>query len=135
MKTTLRGGVAASILSRTPQFATMMADQVIQMAAGPALPIPNRQQLDAYNVNREGWEGVTNTLYDSIAYAAAGQTQLTFFALPVGQGTGLGGGTKTLSDTNMTIAGSLPANQEFLVQSIELMFNPTTPSVADSPSK
>jgi hypothetical protein len=95
-----------------------------------ALPIPNRSQLDAYNVNREGWEGFTNTLYDSAAYAAAGQTQLTFFALPVGQGTGFGGGTKSATDTNLTNAAMMPANQEFLVQSIEVMFLPTTPTVA-----
>lgn len=97
---------------------------------GIALPIPNRSQLDAFNVNRDGWEGITQTLYDSTAYAAAGQTQLSFFALPVGQGTGFGGGTKTLTDTNMTLAGQMPANQEFLIQSIELLFEPTTPTVA-----
>jgi hypothetical protein len=95
-----------------------------------ALPIPNRSQLDAFNVNREGWEGFTNTLYDSAAYAAAGATQLNFFSTPVGQGTGLGGGAKTLTDTNMTLAGQMPANQEFLIQSIEVAFYPTTPTVA-----
>lgn len=118
------------VMSRTAQYATMMADTPILLPSGPALPIPNRQQLDAYNVNREGWEGITNTLYDSTAYAAAGHTTLAFFSTPLGQGTGLGGGPKSLSDTNMQIAGSLPANQEFLVQSVEVMFNPTTPTVA-----
>lgn len=95
-----------------------------------SLPIPNRGQLDAFNVNRDGWEAITNTLYDSTSYAAAGQTQLSFFANPVGQGTGFGGGAKTYSDTNMTLSGQLPANQEFLVQSIEILFDPTTPTVA-----
>jgi len=118
------------MMSRTAAYATMMADTPIMLPAGPALPIPNRQQLDAYNVNREGWEGITNTLYDSNAYAAAGHTTLAFFATPLGQGTGLGGGPKSLTDTNMQIAGSLPANQEFLVQSVEIMFHPTTPTVA-----
>ena len=98
-------------------------------AGAIALPIPNRSQLDAFNVNREGWEGFTNTLYDSSAYAAAGSTQLNFFSTPVGQGTGFGGGAKTLSDTNMTLAGQMPANQEFLIQSIEVAFYPTTPTV------
>lgn len=95
-----------------------------------SLPIPNRSQLDAFNVNRDGWEAITNTLYDSTAYAAAGQTQLQFFSTPVGQGTGFGGGAKTYSDTNMTLAGQLPANQEFLIQSLEILFDPTTPTVA-----
>jgi len=110
---------------------------VVQSGAMPsapanavALPIPTRAQLDAYNVNREGWEAITNSLYDSAAYAAAGVTQLSFFNLPVGQGTGFGGGTKTLSDTNMTLAGQMPANQEFLIKSIEVQFQPTTPTVA-----
>lgn len=86
--------------------------------------VPNRSQLNRFNVNRNGWEAVRQSLYDFTAYAAAGQTQLTFFALPVGQS------SKTLSDTNMSLAGQLPANQEFLVQSIEVLFLPTVPAVA-----
>lgn len=86
--------------------------------------VPNRAQLNRFNVNRNGWEAVRQSLYDFTAYAAAGQTQLTFFALPVGQS------SKTLSDTNMLLAGQLPANQEFLVQSIEVLFLPTVPAVA-----
>lgn len=86
--------------------------------------VPSRAQLSKYSVNRPGWEAVRQSLYDYQAYAAAGQTQLTFFALPVGQG------GKTLSDTNMTLAGQLPKNQEFLLQSVEVFFSPTTPTVA-----
>ncbi|MDE2019679.1 MAG: hypothetical protein KGJ13_05040 [Patescibacteria group bacterium] len=97
---------------------------------GVVLPIPTRSQLDAFNVNREGWEAITNSLYDSAAYPAAGTTQLSFFNLPLGQGTGFGGGTKTLSDTNMTLAGQMPANQEFLIQRVEVRFFPTVPAVA-----
>lgn len=83
--------------------------------------VPNKNQLSRYNVNRNGWEAIRQSLYDFTTYAAAGQTQLTFFALPVGQG------SKTLSDTNMTLAGQLPANQEFLVNSIEIYFRTITP--------
>ncbi len=93
--------------------------------------VPNRNQLAKYSVNRDGWEAVRQSLYDSQQYVAAGATQLSFFNLPVGQGTSwAGGGTKNLSDTNMTLAGQLPANQEFLIQSIEILFEPTTPTVA-----
>jgi hypothetical protein len=95
-----------------------------------ALPIPNRSQLDAFNVNREGWEGFTNSLYDSAAYPAAGLTTLSFFNTPQGQGVGLGGGVKTATDTNMNLAGQMPANQEFLIQSLEVMMLPVTPTVA-----
>lgn len=107
-----------------------MANGAMVAGSGIALPIPNRQQLDAFNVNREGWEGITNSLYDSASYIANGVTQLNFFNTPVGQGVGFGGGAKTLSDTNMTLAGQMPANQEFLVQSVEVLFSPTTPTVA-----
>ena len=89
-----------------------------------AAQVPNRQQLSQYVVNREGWEGIKQSLYDFQAYPAAGSTQLNFFALPIGQG------GKTQSDTNMTLAGQLPTNQEFLIQSIEVHFYPTTPTVA-----
>lgn len=85
--------------------------------------VPTRAQLSKFNVNRPGWEAVRQTLYDFTAYAAAGQAVLNFFATPNGQG------GKTLSDTNMTLAGQLPANQEFLIQSIEVMFLPTVPAV------
>jgi len=88
-----------------------------------------RGELSKYVVNREGWEAITQSLYDFQAYPAAGSNQLTFFALPVGQG------GKTLSDTNMTLAGQLPTNQEFLITSVETFFLPSTPSVpADLPA-
>lgn len=125
-------GAVASIMARTSGNSLSANGGLPPMIAGSgvSLPIPNRQQLDAFNVNREGWEGITNSLYDSAAYAAAGANTLAFFATPIGQGVGFGGGVKTLSDTNMQLAGQLPANQEFLVQSIEILFSPTTPTVA-----
>jgi hypothetical protein len=92
--------------------------------------VPTRTELDIYNVNREGWEAIGNSLYDSNAYAAAGHTTLTFFALPIGQGTGFAGGSKTLMDTNMDTQGALPQNQEFLAECVEVLFWPTRPAVA-----
>jgi hypothetical protein len=86
--------------------------------------VPTRAELARYSVNRPGWEAIRQSLFDFQAYAAAGHTQLTFFALPIGQG------GKTASDTNLTLAGQLPANQEFLVQSLEVVFFPTVPPVA-----
>ncbi len=93
--------------------------------------VPGRTELVRYVVNRDGWEAIRQSLYDYQAYAAAGATVLTFFAQPLGQGTAvIGGGAKSYSDTNMTLAGQLPTNQEFLAQSIEVAFWPTTPTVA-----
>ena len=97
------------------------------MATAPITPrtqVPTRAQLSKYSVNRPGWEAIRQSLYDYQAYQAAGHTFLSFFSLPVGQQ------GKTLSDTNMTLAGQLPKNQEFLIQSIELLIYPTTPTVA-----
>jgi len=81
--------------------------------------IPSYNDLNQYAVNRGGeYEGIRQTLYDFQAYAQAGATTQTFFQVPVGQG------GKTLADTNMETAGTLPAPKHFLVQSIEIYFFP-----------
>lgn len=91
--------------------------------------VPSYDALSAYNVNRDGWEAIKQSLFDSQAYAAAGATSLSFFQLPVGQGTGFGGAAKTFSDTNILSPGQMPANQEFLIQSVEVNFFPSTPTI------
>ena len=87
--------------------------------------VPSIDDLTKYSVNRGGqYEVIGSSLYDYTSYAAAGQTQLNFFQTPQGQG------SKTLADTNMEAAGSLPAPKNFLVTSIEVNFwpgvNPST---------
>lgn len=70
---------------------------------------------------------IYSPLYDSAVYAAAGQTQLTFFALPIGQGaTSAPGaaGTKTEADTNLTNAGLLPKGNRFYCTGLEFQFFP-----------
>jgi len=87
--------------------------------------IPTAAQLARYDVvRRDSVEGIRQTLYDTLTYAAAGQTQLTFFQVQQGQGTGITGGAKTLEDTNMELAGQLPNPKAFLIQGIELFFFP-----------
>ena len=76
------------------------------------------------------WEFITQSLYDSAAYPAAGASTLTFFQVPQGAGTGFGGSAKTLSDTNMVLNGQLPSGNMFVISSIEIEFQPTTPTVA-----
>lgn len=93
--------------------------------------LPTIADLNRFSVNTDGWEIIRTKLYDSASYAAAGVNTLAFFQAPIGQGSAvLGGGVKTRSDTNMTLAGQLPTNQQFLVESIEVDFLPTTPTVA-----
>lgn len=93
------------------------------------------KQLGNFQVNLNTWEALTQALYDRIAYPANGIASLSYFSQPIGQGTGLGGNPKTLSDTNMVLAGQLPANQMFLVRDIEIDFQTTVPNVtADNPA-
>lgn len=81
--------------------------------------VPTIDDLTKYSVNRGGqYEVIGSALYDYGTYAAAGQTELNFFQTPQGQG------SKTLADTNMEAAGSLPAPKNFLVTSLEINFWP-----------
>lgn len=80
---------------------------------------------------------VWQPLYDFQVYPAAGLQQFTFFQQPQGSGkTSTPGATaaspKTLSDTNMTAAGSLPSGMEYLVQAIEVYFFPGSVNTADT---
>jgi len=88
---------------------------------GKAIAIQGPGDLSKYRVNRPGQlEVLRQSLYDFQTYAAAGQTSLTFYQVPVGQS------SKTKADTNMTLAGQLPAGQQFLAQSMEVYFFPGT---------
>ena len=79
--------------------------------------VPTVEDLTKYSVNRGGqFEVIGSSLYDYTTYALAGQTELNFFQTPQGQG------TKTLADTNMEAAGSLPAPKNFIVTSLEINF-------------
>lgn len=100
--------------------------------AAPFSTIPSLSDLQQYNVNRpDQIEAIRSSLYDTLTYAQAGQTQLQFFQTPKGQG------GKTLADTNMTSAGTLPSPQSFLIESIQLYFfpgiNPGNLSAANTP--
>ncbi len=82
---------------------------------------PVAEVAKSYAVNRRGEsEGLWYPLYDFQTYAAAGQSVLTFFAVPVGQGAT----AKTQADTNMTNAALLPAPQAFLCTGVEVVFMP-----------
>jgi hypothetical protein len=86
---------------------------------GPITPSrpPNIAALKGYNVNRVGnVEVIWQPLYEYQTYAAAGQSQLTFFQNTVGS---VAGG---LSTTNVRAAGQFPRPQEFLVTGIQVVF-------------
>ncbi len=82
--------------------------------------LPTLDQLSAYSVNRPGQlSGLRWELYDFQTYAAAGSTQIDFFQIPQGQS------GKTLADTNMEAAGTLPNPKAMLVTDIQVFFTPT----------
>jgi len=74
-----------------------------------------------FSVNRPGKEGIRSSLYDFQAYAAAGQTSLNFFQVPIGQA------GKTKADTNMETAGALPSPKQFIIETLEVYFYPGVP--------
>lgn len=86
---------------------------------------PRVSEAKQYDVNRKGQvEAIWQPLYHFLPYAAAGQTVLTFFQQPVGQG------GMTQRDTNMEAAGMLPAPKGMLVTAIEVLFLPAGPPSA-----
>lgn len=102
------------------------------------MDFPGLNEFQAARVtNPSQSEIIRQSLYDHLLYAAAGQTQLSFFQAPVGQGyaTALGSTAstpKTLADTNMQLGGQLPSGMAFLIESIELTFYPGTVSTANT---
>ena len=63
--------------------------------------------------------------YDTVTLLAAGGALLTFFAVPLGQGVssyGAAGTAKTKSDTNMDLAGQLPAGYTFTILGFRMGF-------------
>lgn len=108
-------------------------------AVGPiGANVPSFDAIGNYAINRSGeYEATRQSLYDFQAYPAAGATSFTFFQNPVGQS------GRTLADTNVENAGTLPAPKHLLVQSIEIYLfpgdNPVTANnaadiVADAPN-
>jgi len=66
-------------------------------------------------------EVIRQSLYDTAVYnGATGQTELSFFQTPMGQN------SKTFADTNMQLAGQLPAGKSFLIEGIGLYLLPNS---------
>lgn len=89
---------------------------------------PNAADFNARRVtNPAQSEVIRQRFYDYQLYPAAGVTQLTFFANPIGQGTtsavGATAGTaKTFWDTNLELPNTLPSGKAFMIESIEVAF-------------
>lgn len=86
---------------------------------GNMMQPPAVGDLQKYQVNRpDAPEIISQPIYDTVSYLAAGSASLQFFQTPVGQS------SKTLADTNMLIAGSLPSPINMLVTDIQIGIYP-----------
>lgn len=86
------------------------------MKQSRGLMAPNVQKaIQDASVNISGKvETIYQPLYDYQTLSATAVAQQTFFQTPVGQG------GKSLSDTNMELAGQLPKGQNFLITGIQV---------------
>lgn len=90
--------------------------------------VPDAMDFEMGRVTSPDQSEVTRgSLYDYQLYPLAGVTEMQFFANPAGQGiaTALGavvGSVKTLSDTNIQVANTLPSGKAFRIFSIEVRF-------------
>lgn len=91
-------------------------------------PILTNANLQQHVTQLATQDIIWGPLYDSATYiATTGQTQLSFFSVPQGQGTTTapgGSGTKTLQDTNMNAAGQLTKGNAFYMTGQEILFFP-----------
>ncbi len=74
---------------------------------------------------------LTQPLYDSATVATSGTTKLSFFTVPVSQGTtAFGSGVKTFVDTNLRQASQLPSGWGFTCYAVALAFWSTAATMA-----
>lgn len=89
------------------------------------LPPEFVQAARNFSVNVQGViEALWQPIYDVQTYIAAGQTQLTFFQLPVGQS------GRSYALTNAQAAGALPAQVNMIVTQIEIEALPSAATTA-----
>jgi hypothetical protein len=89
------------------------------MKRGISAPPSPAQARARYGVNVPNTsEAIWNPLYDYQAKTAAAASQQRFFQTPVGQN------SKTIKDTNMTLAGNLPEGQSFLCTGLQVEYFP-----------
>lgn len=110
-----------------------MANGAPSIGGGAApLVVPIRPEVQRYLADGVTYEPLRQPQYDHAIFTggvaiAAGST--FFFATPLGQGTGFAGaGAKTILDTNLVLAGQLPANHVFEIWSIHAVIRPRQPA-------
>lgn len=94
----------------------------------PGMRAPSvRSASNRSRVNVAGMAGaVWWPLFDSQILPAAGATSMKFFAVPIGQA------GKTATDTNMELAGQIPAGQRFIITGAAVHLYPDIPVVQET---
>lgn len=78
-----------------------------------------QRAMDSSRVNLPGVvESIWQPLYDYQTLLAAGATSQAFFQVPIGQS------GKTLTDTNMELAGQIPKGQTFQITGVQVELYP-----------
>lgn len=141
------GAFAAAVPIALKTFAAGCTDKigahifVFMARAGLILcagDVPTPEDFDNYRVtNPNQSEVIRQRFYDYQLYVTAGAQQLTFFSQAVGQGltTALGaaaGTPKTYWDTNLDMPSTLPTGKVFMIESIEVDFQPGSVSTANT---
>lgn len=93
-------------------------------------------EVARYLVPGATYDALRQPLYDAVAFTAdiaAGAT-IPFFQIPVGAGSGIAGGPKTELDTNMRLAGALPAGFVFEVWCPRIVVAFANPTAAAAPA-
>lgn len=103
------------------------------------MKVINKRALRGARSQLPGEDESYAPLFDSATYTSGTTTLLSFFTTPKGQGTTTAPGAtgpKTLADTNLQTAGSLPLGNQLLVTGIEFHIypavNPGRGGVADA---
>jgi hypothetical protein len=118
--------ILSSALIGKSVAAALAGAKISHAMAGGSMPLPytgrvpnSLAELQQYNPNLpDAIEAIWQPFYDMQSYPTAGQTQLLFFQVPQGQS------SKTLSDTNMVLAGQFPAPTAFLCTALMVLFMP-----------
>ena len=114
---------------------TASALPLLALAAGGNFP--DIDQFKRYMVTKTNQlEIIRASLYDTVLYPTAGIIALPFFQNPIGAGlsasTGNANAVKALTDTNMVLAGQLPAPQGFWIETVELITLPGSSAAANT---
>ena len=136
-------GILASARTFAVECGEKLSEVAFRHLAGNGLlltvgPIPQASDFASRRVTRRNSsEVIRQRFYDYQLYATAGVAQMSFFSQAQGAGvtTAAGavvGSAKSLWDTNLEMPNTLPSGKMFMVESIEVDFQPGLSAAANT---